>query len=149
MRLVGSHLAMSAVVASPPTSGWQALASTFASDSATLILRLVVLFIGITIAGCGLRLNMRNSSSVSALASTRIRPTTPSEYGTGEHPQEGIEMNNLHSAGNSILPATTGGPSVTCDGSASTSSEANTVLLDVATIALNASETSSCNLLRA
>ncbi len=58
--------------------------------------------------------------------------------GTGEHPQEGIEMNNLHSAGNSILPATTGGPSVTCDVPASTSSAANTVLLDVAAMALSA-----------
>jgi len=47
---------------------------------------------------------------------------------TGEHPQEGIEMNNLISAGNSILPATTGGPSVTCDVAASTPSAANTVL---------------------
>jgi hypothetical protein len=59
--------------------------------------------------------------------------------GTGEHPQEGIKMNNLHSAGNSILPATTGGPSVTCDVAASTPSPANTVLLDVAAMALNAS----------
>jgi hypothetical protein len=59
--------------------------------------------------------------------------------GTGEHPQEGIEMNNLHSAGNSILPATTGGPSVTCDVAASTSAAANSVLLDIAAIALNAS----------
>jgi hypothetical protein len=59
--------------------------------------------------------------------------------GTGEHPQEGIEMNNLHSAGNSILPATTGGPSVTCDVAASTSSAANSVLRDIAAIALNAS----------
>jgi hypothetical protein len=59
--------------------------------------------------------------------------------GTGEHPQEGIDMNNLHSAGDSILPATTGGPSVTCDVAASTLSAANTVLLDVAAMALNAS----------
>ncbi len=59
--------------------------------------------------------------------------------GTGEHPQEGIEMNNLHSAGNSILPPTTGGPSGTCDVAASTSSAANTVLLDVAAMVLNAS----------
>ncbi|KAH9542489.1 hypothetical protein CY35_13G009900 [Sphagnum magellanicum] len=130
------HLAMSVVVASPPTSGCQDLASSFASDSATLILRLVVFFFVIIIAGCGLRLNMRNWSSVSAPASARIRPTTASD---GEHPQEGIEMNNLHSAGNSILPATTGGPSVTCDVAASTSSAANSVLLDIAAIALNAS----------
>ncbi len=68
---------MSVVVASPPTSGWQELASRFASDSATLILRLVLFFILITIAGCGLRLNMRNSSSVSPPASARIRPTSP------------------------------------------------------------------------
>jgi hypothetical protein len=59
--------------------------------------------------------------------------------GRGEHPQEGIDMNNLHSAGNSILPATTGGPSVTCDVAASTSSAGNTELLDVAAMALNAS----------
>ncbi len=59
--------------------------------------------------------------------------------GTGEHPQEGIEMSNLHSAGNSILPATTGEPSVTCDVAASTPSAANTVLLDVAAMVLNAS----------
>ncbi len=59
--------------------------------------------------------------------------------GTAEHPQEGIEMNNLHSAGNSILPATTGRPSGTCDVAASTPSAANTVLLDVAAMILNAS----------
>jgi hypothetical protein len=59
--------------------------------------------------------------------------------GTGERPQEGIEMNNLHSAGNSILPATTGGPSGTFDVAASTPSAANTVLLDVAAMVLNAS----------
>ncbi len=69
---------MTVVPASPPTTGWQALASTFASDSATLILRLVVFFIVITIAGCGLRLHMRNSSSVSAPASARIPPTSAS-----------------------------------------------------------------------
>jgi hypothetical protein len=56
--------------------------------------------------------------------------------GTGEHPQEGIEMNNLHLAGNFIQPATTGGPFVT---SASPSSAANTVVLDVAAMALSAS----------
>ncbi len=60
--------------------------------------------------------------------------------GTGEHPQEGIEMNNLHSAGNPILSETThGGPSVTGDVVVSTSSAANTVLLDVAAMALSAS----------
>ncbi|CAK9203635.1 unnamed protein product [Sphagnum jensenii] len=132
------HLVMSVDVASAPTSGWQALASTFASDSATLILRLVLFFIFITIAGSGLRLIMRNSSSVSAPAAARI-PATSASDGTGEHPQEGIDMNNLHSAGDPILPGTTGGPSVTCDVAASTSSAANTVLLDVAAMALNAS----------
>ncbi|CAM6050689.1 unnamed protein product [Sphagnum compactum] len=132
------HLVMSVDVASPPTSGWQERASSFASDSATLILRLVVFFIVITIAGCGLRLNMRNWSSVSAPALARIRPTSASD-GTGEHPQEGIEMNNLHSAGSSLPPATTEGPSVTCDLAASTSSAANTVLLDVAAMALSTS----------
>ncbi|CAK9200630.1 unnamed protein product [Sphagnum troendelagicum] len=128
------HLVMSVDVALAPTSGWQALASTFASDSATLILRLVLFFIFITIACSGLRLIMRNSSSISA----RI-PATSASDGTEEHPQEGIDMNNLHSAGDPILPGTTGGPSVTCDVAASTSSAANTVLLDVAAMALNAS----------
>jgi hypothetical protein len=59
--------------------------------------------------------------------------------GTGEHPQEGIQMNYLNSAGDSTLPATTGGPSVTCDVPASTSSAANAVLVDVAAMALNVS----------
>ncbi len=59
--------------------------------------------------------------------------------GTGEHPQEGIDMKNLHSAGNPILSETTdGGPSVTGDVAASTSSAANAVLLDVPAMALNA-----------
>jgi hypothetical protein len=58
------------------------------------------------------------------------------DIGTGEHPQHGIEMNTFHSAGNFILPATTGGPSVT---SASRSSAANAVVLDVAAMALGAS----------
>ncbi|CAK9200511.1 unnamed protein product [Sphagnum troendelagicum] len=132
------HLVMSVDVASPPTSGWQALPSSFASDSATLILRVVLFFIVITITGCGLRLSMRKWSSLSHAASAPIRPPSASD-GTGEHPQEGIDMNNLHSAGDSILPATTGGPSVTCDVAASTLSAANTVLLDVAAMALNAS----------
>ncbi len=70
---------MSVDVASPPTNGWQELASSFASDSATLILRLVVFCIVITIAGCAFRLNMRNWSSVSAPASARIRPTSASD----------------------------------------------------------------------
>jgi hypothetical protein len=59
--------------------------------------------------------------------------------GTAEHPQEGIKMNNLHSAGNSVLPPTTGGPSGTCDVPASTPSAANTVVLDVAAMVLNTS----------
>jgi hypothetical protein len=67
---------MSVDVALAPTSGWQALASTFASDSATLILRLVLFFIFITIAGSGLRLIMRNSSSV---PSARIPATSASD----------------------------------------------------------------------
>jgi hypothetical protein len=70
---------MSVDVASPPTTGCQALASSFASDSATLILRLVVFFIVITIVGNGLRLNMRNWSSLPAPASGRIPPTSASD----------------------------------------------------------------------
>jgi hypothetical protein len=66
-------------LASPPTSGWQALPSSFASDSATLILRLVILFIVVTIAGCGLRLNMQKWSSLSPPASAQIRPTRASD----------------------------------------------------------------------
>jgi hypothetical protein len=56
---------MSADVATPPTSEWQGLASSFASDSATLISRLLLLFIFITIPACGLHLHMRKRSSVS------------------------------------------------------------------------------------
>jgi hypothetical protein len=56
---------MSGDVATPPTSEWQALASSFASDSATLISRLLLLFIFITIPACGLHLHMRKRSSVS------------------------------------------------------------------------------------
>jgi len=56
---------MSADVATPPTSEWQALASSFASDSATLMSRLLLLFIFITIAACRLHLHMRKRSSVS------------------------------------------------------------------------------------
>jgi hypothetical protein len=72
---------MSVDVASPPTNGWQELASSFASDSATLILRLVVFFIVITIAGCGLHLKMRcwSSVSASASASSRTRPASASD----------------------------------------------------------------------
>jgi hypothetical protein len=50
---------MSADVATPATDEWQALASSFASDSATLMSRLLLLFIFITIAACGLHLHMR------------------------------------------------------------------------------------------
>jgi hypothetical protein len=70
---------MSVDVASPPTSGWQALPSSFASDSATLILRVVVFFIVITITGCGLRLSMRKWSSLSPPASARIRPPSATD----------------------------------------------------------------------
>jgi hypothetical protein len=54
---------MSADVATPPTSEWQALASSFASDSATLMSRLLLLFIFITIPACGLHLHMRRRLS--------------------------------------------------------------------------------------
>ncbi len=72
---------MSEDVATPPTSGWQALASNFASDSATLISRLLLHFIFITIAACGLHLSMRNQSSGAAptSASARIPPTIASD----------------------------------------------------------------------
>jgi hypothetical protein len=70
---------MTVDVASPQPNGWQEVASSFASDSATLILRLVVFFIVITIAGCALRLKMPNWSSVSGPASARIRPTSASD----------------------------------------------------------------------
>jgi hypothetical protein len=43
---------MSANVATPPTNEWQALASSFASESATLMSKLLLLFIFITIAAC-------------------------------------------------------------------------------------------------
>jgi hypothetical protein len=45
---------MSADVATPPTSGWLALASGLTSDSATLISRLIILLIFINIGGLGL-----------------------------------------------------------------------------------------------
>ncbi|KAH9544671.1 hypothetical protein CY35_12G007500 [Sphagnum magellanicum] len=110
---------MSADVATPPTSEWQPLASSFASDSATLISRLLLLFIFITIAACGLHLHMRKRSSVS------------DDGPTGEEPPEEIEMNDLHSAE---------GPSSFTDAvAASTLSAANTVLLDEVSIAMNAS----------
>jgi hypothetical protein len=56
---------MSANVATPPTTEWQALASSFASDFATLMSRLLLLLIFITIAACGLHLHMRKRLSVS------------------------------------------------------------------------------------
>ncbi|CAM6012202.1 unnamed protein product [Sphagnum balticum] len=88
---------MTADIATPPTSGWQELASNFASDSATLISRLLLLFIFITIAAIGLHFNyMRNQSSVAAPTSSSSTTRPPSATdGTGEQPQEGIQMNNL------------------------------------------------------
>ncbi|CAK9198180.1 unnamed protein product [Sphagnum troendelagicum] len=105
---------MSADVATPPTSKWQALASSFASDSATLMSRLLLLFIFITIAACGLHLHIRK----------RCGPT-------GEEPPQDIEMNDLYSA--------EGPSSFTGAVAASTLSAANTVLLDAVSIAMNAS----------
>jgi hypothetical protein len=72
---------MSADVATPSTTESQALASNFASDSASLISRLVLLFIFITFNGYGLHLSMRNRSSVAAptSASSRIPPTIASD----------------------------------------------------------------------
>ncbi|KAH9569234.1 hypothetical protein CY35_03G121900 [Sphagnum magellanicum] len=110
---------MSANVATPPTSEWQALASSFASDSATLMSRLLLLFIFITIAACGLHLHMRKRLSGS------------DDGPTGEEPPEDIEMNDLHSAE---------GPSSFTDAvAASILSAANTVSLDAVSIAMNAS----------
>ncbi|KAH9569237.1 hypothetical protein CY35_03G122100 [Sphagnum magellanicum] len=108
---------MSANVATPPTSEWQALASSFASDSATLMSRLLLLFIFITIAACGLHLHIRKRLSGS------------DDGTTGEEPSEDIEMNDLHSAE---------GPSSFTDAVvASILSAANTV--DAVSIAMNAS----------
>ncbi|KAH9569245.1 hypothetical protein CY35_03G122900 [Sphagnum magellanicum] len=110
---------MSANVATPPTSEWQALASSFASNSATLMSRLLLLFIFITIAACGLHLHMR-------------KPLSGSDDGTtGEEPSEDVEMNDFHSAE---------GPSSFTDAvAASILSAANTVSLDAVSIAMNAS----------
>ncbi|CAK9258892.1 unnamed protein product [Sphagnum jensenii] len=105
---------MSADVATPPTSEWQSLASSFASDFPTLMSRLLVLFIFITIAASGLHLHMRK----------RCGPT-------GEEPPEEIEMNDLHSV--------EGPSSFTGAVAASTLSAANTVVLDAVSIAMNAS----------
>jgi len=70
---------MTTDVATPPTTGWQALASNFASDSATLISRLLLLFIFIAIAGFGLHLNyVRNRSSVAAPTSSSSTTRPPS-----------------------------------------------------------------------
>ncbi|CAK9198182.1 unnamed protein product [Sphagnum troendelagicum] len=74
---------MSADVATPRTNEWQAVASSFAADSATLIARLLILFIFITIAACGLHLHMRKRCGTAD---------------TGEDPQEGVQINDLHSA---------------------------------------------------
>ncbi|CAK9861322.1 unnamed protein product [Sphagnum jensenii] len=109
---------MSADVATPPTSESQALGSSFASDSATLVSRLLLLFIFITIPACGVHLHMRNRASVS-------------DHGpAGEEPPEEIEMNDLHPA--------EGPSSFTGAVAASTLSAANTVLLDEVSIAMNA-----------
>ncbi|CAM6038109.1 unnamed protein product [Sphagnum compactum] len=110
---------MSADVATPPTSEWQVLASSFASDSATLMSRLLLLFIFITIPACGLHLHMRKR-----LSGRHDGPT-------GEEPSEEIEMNDSHSA--------EGPSSLTGAVAASTLSAANTVLQDEVSIAMNAS----------
>ncbi|CAM6027439.1 unnamed protein product [Sphagnum balticum] len=110
---------MSADVATPPTSEWQALASSFASDSATLMSRLLLLLIFITIAACGLHLHMRKR--------LLVRDDGP----TGEEPPEEIEMNDLHSA--------EGPSSFSGDVAASILAAANTVSLDAVSIAMNAS----------
>ncbi|CAK9198164.1 unnamed protein product [Sphagnum troendelagicum] len=105
---------MSADVATPPTSEWQSLASSFAPDFATLMSRLLVLFIFITIAASGLHLHMRK----------RCGPTA-------EEPPEEIEMNNLHSV--------EGPSSFTGAVAESTLSAVNTVVLDAVSIDMNAS----------
>ncbi|CAK9258893.1 unnamed protein product [Sphagnum jensenii] len=122
---------MSADVATPPTSGWQALTSGLASDSATLLSRLIILLIFINIVGLGLHLSMRKPSSVAAptSGSSRIPPTSASD-GIREEPQEGIQMNTSHSDERPSL-------STVEVATSSTLSAANTVLLDVASIALN------------
>ncbi len=104
---------MTADIATPPTSEWQTLASSFASDSATLMSRLLVLFIFITFAACGLHLHIRKRSAVS---DDGMLPA-----GTGEEPQEGVQMNDLHTAE---------GPSFTGAAAGSNLLAANTVLLD-------------------
>ncbi|CAK9861321.1 unnamed protein product [Sphagnum jensenii] len=110
---------MTADVATPPTSESQALGSSFASDFATLISRLLLLFIFISIPACGVHLHMRKRPSVS-------------DHGpAGEEPPQEIEMNDLHPAE---------GPSCfTGAVAASTLSAANTVLLDAVSIPMNAS----------
>jgi len=55
---------MSADVAVPPTSESQALGSSFASDFLTLVSRVLLLFIFITIPACGVHLHMRKRASV-------------------------------------------------------------------------------------
>ncbi|CAM6012199.1 unnamed protein product [Sphagnum balticum] len=110
---------MSADVATPPTSEWQALASSFASDSAKLMSRLLLLFIFITIAACGLHLHMRKRLSGS------------DDGPTGEEPREEIELNDFHSA--------EGPSSFTGAVAASTLSAATTLLEDAVSIAMDAS----------
>ncbi len=70
---------MSVGLVSPPTSGWQELASSFALDFATRILRRVVFISAVGIAGWGLRLIRPNWSSLSPPASAQIRPTRASD----------------------------------------------------------------------
>ncbi|CAK9198166.1 unnamed protein product [Sphagnum troendelagicum] len=110
---------MSADVAAPPTSESQALGSSFASDFLTLVSRVLLLFIFITIPTCGVHLHMRKRASVI------------DDGPTGEEPPQDIEMNDLYSA--------EGPSSFTGAVAASTLSAANTVLLDAVSIAMNAS----------
>ncbi|KAH8946694.1 hypothetical protein BDL97_12G110500 [Sphagnum fallax] len=109
---------MNANVATPPTSEWQALTSSFASDSATLMSRLLLLFIFITIAACGLNLHMRKLITDDGPAGR-------------EEPPEEIEMNDLPSA---ERPS-----SFTGAVAESILSAANTVSQDAVSIAMNAS----------
>ncbi|CAM6080193.1 unnamed protein product [Sphagnum tenellum] len=116
---------MSADVAASPTSESQALGSSFASDSATLVSRLLLLFIFITIPACGVHLHMRNRAT-SVYSSPDV-----TDCPTGEEPPQDIEMNDLHPV--------EGPSSFTGAVAASTLSAANTLLLDAVSIAMNAS----------
>ncbi|CAK9222114.1 unnamed protein product [Sphagnum troendelagicum] len=111
---------MNANVATPPTSEWQALTSSFASDSATLISRLLLLFIFITISACGLHLHMRKRLSVS----------DDGPAGREEPPEE-VEINDL--------PSAEGPSSFTGAVAESILSAANTLSQDAVSIAMNAS----------